>query len=197
MGAHLRRRDVTGIDRRIAGCEHRQQRRLRPLQIEGDLEITVRRDIVNLAVPGFARILPQLLLRFAHQEIEGAFDVGRRERLAVMPLDALAQFEGQLLVVAAPGPALGQLWPQGIRAILRNVLVVDDEIVEHSHEGHVDRICRALQDGRIGRAVAVIHPQDPALLWFAGRCDRRKRQQRQRRRRGERPYAPHPRPPWT
>ena len=109
MGAHFRRRNVAGIDRRIAGGEQRQQRRLRPLQVERDLEVAVGRDVVDLVVPGLARVLAEFLRRLAHQHVEGAFDVGGGERLAVMPLDALAQLEGQRLVVAAPGPAFGEI----------------------------------------------------------------------------------------
>ena len=106
VGAHVGGRHMAGIDRRIAGGEQRQQRRLRPLQIEGDLEVAVGRDVVDELVPGLARVLAELLRRFAHQHVEGAFDVGRGERLAVVPFDALVQFEGQRLVVGAPGPAL-------------------------------------------------------------------------------------------
>ena len=115
LGAHVARRDVAGIDRRIAGGEQRQQRRLRPLQIERGLEIAVGGDVVDLIVPGLARVLAELLLRLAHQHVEGAFDVGRGERLAVMPFDALAQLEGQGLVVAAPGPALREIRDDRIR----------------------------------------------------------------------------------
>ena len=48
VGAHVRRRDVAGIDRRVAGGEQRQQRRLRPLQVERGLEVAVDRDVVDL-----------------------------------------------------------------------------------------------------------------------------------------------------
>ena len=45
MRAHLRGRDVAWIDRRIAGGEHRQQRRLRPLQMEGHFVVAVDGDV--------------------------------------------------------------------------------------------------------------------------------------------------------
>ena len=52
MGAHVAGRDVAGIDRRVAGGEQRQQRRLRPLQVEGGFEVAVGGDVVDLIVPG-------------------------------------------------------------------------------------------------------------------------------------------------
>ena len=179
LGAHLARRDVAGVDRRVAGGEQRQQRRLRPLQVERCFEIAVDGDVVDLIVPGLSRVLAELLLRLAHQHVEGAFDVGRRERLAVMPFDALPQLEGQLLVVAAPGPALREIGDDRIHAVLRHVLLEHDEIVENRHEGNVDRIGRALVDRGAARAVAVIHPEDAALFRLSRRCKVKSRQQQQ------------------
>ena len=172
MGAHLGRRNVAGIDRRIAGGEQREQRGLRPLQLEGGLEVAIGRHVVDLIVPGLARVLAELLLRLAHQHLEGAFDVGRGERLAVMPFDALAQLEGQRLLVVAPGPALGKLGADIVHAVLGDVLVVDDEIVEDRHEGDVERIARAFMDRCAAGAVAVVHAQDTARFRLVGGlCD--------------------------
>ena len=165
LGAHVAGRDVAGIDRRIAGGEQRQQRRLRPLQVERGLEVAVDSDVDDLVVPGLARVLAEFLLRLAHQHVEGAFDVGRRERLAVVPLDALAKLEAELLLVIAPGPALGEIRDDRLHGVLRHVLLVDDEVVEDRHEGNVDRIGRLLMDRGAGRTVAVIDLQDAALSW--------------------------------
>ena len=177
LGAHLGRRDVAGIDGRVAGGEQRQQRRLRPLQVERRFEIAVCRDVADLVVPGLSRVLAEFLLRLAHQHVEGAFDVGRGERLAVMPFDALLQLEGELLVVAAPGPAFRQIGNDQLHAVLRNVLLEDDEIVENRHERNVDRVGRAFMDRGAARAVAVIDPEDPALLRLRRRCNMVSRQQ--------------------
>ena len=107
-----------------------------------------------------------------------------------MPFDVLAQLEGQGLAVSAPGPALGELRPQCIEAVLRNVLVEDDEVVEDGHEGNVDRISRSLMDRGAARAVAVIDPQNAALLGFARERRIRNRQHSQCRH-GKRLHAPH------
>ena len=48
MRAHLRRRHVAGIDRRIAGGEHRQQRGLRPLEMEGRLVVAIDGDVGDI-----------------------------------------------------------------------------------------------------------------------------------------------------
>ena len=87
---HLRSRNVAGIDRRLARGEQRDQVGLRPLQMEGDLVIAVGRDVLDVAVPGLARVDAELVGVDAAQPIPGAFDVGRGERLAVVPFDAVA-----------------------------------------------------------------------------------------------------------
>ncbi len=181
---------MAGIDRRVAGGEQRQQRRLRPLQIEGGLIVAVDRHVVDLVVPGLSRVLPEFLRRLAHQHVEGAFDVGRGERLAIVPFDVMSKLEGERLVVAAPGPAFRQLGADGVDAVLRDVLIENDQIVIDRHEGNVERIGRALMDRGAARAVAVIHSQDAARFWPFGeryivsrkptqRCD------------GKRFHAPH------
>ena len=190
VGAHLGRRDVAGIDRRIAGGEQRKQRRLRPFQVERRLVVAVGRYVLDLVVPALARILTKFLRRLAHQHIEGAFDVGGGERLAVVPFDALAQFERQRLLVAAPGPALRQIRDDRIQAVLRDILLVDDEIVEHRHERHVDRVGCSLMDRGAAGAVAVINPENAAVLRFGRERNRRGRQRRQHRC-GQRLHNPH------
>src|SRR6266576_1435347 len=181
---------MAGIDRRIAGGEQRQQRRLRPLQVEGDLEVAVGRDVGNLVIPGLARVLAEFLRRLAHQHVEGAFDVIGRKRLAVVPLYALPQLEIEYLFVIAPGPALREIRDDRFQAVLRNVLLVDDQVVEDGHEGNVDRIGRLLMDRGAGRTVPVIDPQDAALLLLAGLRKTGNHQQRQCRG-GTRLHAPH------
>src|SRR6516225_6114335 len=99
---HVRRRHVTGIDpRRVAGDRHRE-RRLRPLQVKGDLPVAVGGHLRKVIICRFPRIDPQLLRRQVHPQIPGAFDVLGGERLAVMKLDALAQLEGQLGPLLVP-----------------------------------------------------------------------------------------------
>jgi len=47
-----------------------------------------------------------------------------------MPFDALTQFEGQQLAFIAPSPALGKIGDDRVEAVLRNVLVVDYEVMK-------------------------------------------------------------------
>ena len=181
---------MAGIDRRVAGGEQRQQRRLRPLQVEGDFEIALGGHVDHLVVPGLARVLAEFLRRLAHQHVERAFDVGRRERLAVMPLDAFPQLEGQRLVVGAPRPAGREIRADRLQAVLRDVLVVDDEVVEHRHERDIDRVGRAFMDRSAARTVSMIDPQDAALFRLGRACDRQSHHQGQRYD-SKRPHAPH------
>ena len=155
---------MTGIDRRIARGEQRQQRRLRPLQVECDLEVAAGGDVSNLIVPGLARILSEFLLRFAHQHVERAFDVGRREWFSIVPFYALPQLEAQRLFVAAPAPALCEIRNDRVQTVLCDILFVDDEIVEHRHERHVGRVGGLLVNRGAARAIPVVDPEDSALL---------------------------------
>ena len=130
--------------------------------------------------PALAVIEAQLLLALVGQQIERAFDVLRGERLAVVPFDAVAQLEGQLGAVLVPCPARGELGHDRLHAVLRNVLVENDEIVEDAHHRHDDADRPLLVDRHAGRAVAVIDPQvPPCFCAVAGnaarRSDRRRR----------------------
>ena len=94
MRAHVARRDVTGVDRRPARGQQRQERGLRPLQTKGDLMLADDGHLFEVAVPGLARVEAKLLGRPAGQQVPGAFDILGGERFAVVPSDALAQRHG-------------------------------------------------------------------------------------------------------
>src|SRR5262249_8020682 len=85
--AHIARRDVAGIDRRIPGSEQRKEGRLRPLQPKGNLVISSRGDIFEIPVPGLARVDAELCARLLSQHVPGTHDVLRREGFAIMPFD--------------------------------------------------------------------------------------------------------------
>src|SRR6516165_5356643 len=87
--------------------------------MEGDLVVAVGGDLVEIAVPGFARIDPEFLARLAGQRIPGAFDVGGGERLAVMPFDTLTQVKGQRRPGLVPHPVAGEIGDDGGEAVLR------------------------------------------------------------------------------
>src|SRR4029077_6658844 len=127
------RADMTGVDRRPARSEQCYERDLRPLEAKRDLEVAIWGHFLEVAVPGFARVDAQLLGRFAGNQVPGAFDVRGGERLSVMPFDAGSQFEGQLLAVLAPRPARSQIRDDRAEAVLRDMLVEHDQIVEHAH----------------------------------------------------------------
>src|SRR4029077_17070010 len=109
MLPHLRRRDVTRINRREPRGEKSEERGLWPLQMKRRLIIVVGGYVVEIGPPGLAGIEAQLFRRLALQQVPGALHVGGGKRLAVVPLDALVQFERQIVAVLAPAPAVGEI----------------------------------------------------------------------------------------
>src|SRR4029077_13983404 len=122
VAAYIAWTDMAGIDRRPSGGQQCKQGRLRPLQAKRDLEITVWSHLLDIGVPGLARIDAQLLISLTGEEIPGAFDVLRRKGLAVMPFDALTQGEHQLGPFLFRGPAGGELRDDRTHAVLQHVL---------------------------------------------------------------------------
>jgi hypothetical protein len=86
------------------------------------------------------------------QQVEGVDDVGRGHRLAVLPLDPIADREGNRLVAVAPGPLGGQ--PGAFLGALQRV----DE-----HERFVDGPGRQADVGQVER-VEVTRPCLPGLV---------------------------------
>src|SRR5438105_66583 len=80
------------------------------------------------------RVDPERGRRLAGERVPGAFDVGRGERPAVMPFDALPQAEGQRGTRLVPRPVAGEIGDDRAEAVLRYVLVEDDQVVEDSHQ---------------------------------------------------------------
>src|ERR1700747_1279910 len=105
MLAHLLRRHVARIDRRISGGKERDQGRLRLPQMKCRLVVSVGGDPVELPVPRFARVDAELGSRLAEEHVPGALDVLCGKWLPVVPANALAQAEGQLCTVLIPRPA--------------------------------------------------------------------------------------------
>src|SRR5262245_62736530 len=109
MTAHVARCDMAGIDRRPARGEQRYEGGLRPLQTKGDLVVAVGGDLFEVSVPRLTGIETQLVAGLAAEHVPGAFDILSGERLAVVPLDAFAQRQGQLSSFLVPGPTGGQV----------------------------------------------------------------------------------------
>jgi hypothetical protein len=131
-------------------------------------EISLGGDPFDVLVPGLARIGAQFLRRLAEQQVPGAFDVIGRERMAVVPFDALAQPERQLAAVLVPRPVGRQIRDDRLQAVLCHILLIHDEVVEDAHHRPVDRARRLLVHRHARRAVEMGHPQDAAL--FLRKC---------------------------
>lgn len=112
--AHVARRYVARIDRRPAGSEQRQEGGLCPLQMKGDLVITVGGHFRQAFLPGFAGIDAEALSRLAGQQIPDALDVVSGKGLAVAPFDALLQRQCQFGPFLVPYPVGGKLRDDGI-----------------------------------------------------------------------------------
>ena len=128
--AHLGGRDVRGIDGRLAGGQHGQQRGLRPLEPEDDGGGIGRLDGLDVDVPVLARVEAQpggLLGRLAHH-VEGVLHVLRGERRAVVPLHVAPQEEDEVAIVVLPRPLLGQLADDAVERLARLERVEDHEV---------------------------------------------------------------------
>src|ERR1051326_4397317 len=101
--------------------------------MKGDLVIAVCRNAIEIGVPGLPRIDAQLLGTLALEHFPGAFDIGGRERLAVMPFDTFVQRESQFGAVLVPRPALRQLGYDRVDTVLRH----------RSEERRVGKECRS------------------------------------------------------
>ena len=101
----------------------------------------------------------------------GALHVLGGEGLAVVPLDAFSQLEGQLGLARVPRPALAELRHDGGEAVQRLGLVEQHEIVEHRHEGLGDRDGGLLVQRGARRVVAMVDPERAALLLRRRRYD--------------------------
>ena len=65
MTAHVARRHMARINGRHSGCEQHQKCRLRAPQHEADIVIAIGDDLCEVAIPCFAGIKTELLVRFA------------------------------------------------------------------------------------------------------------------------------------
>src|SRR6266478_9149939 len=125
--------------------------------MKGDFVVAIDGDLGQVAVPALARIDPQLLAGPAGQRVPGAFDVLRRKRLAVVPLDTRAQTKSERSLVLVPRPALGEIGPDRLEGILRNMLIEEDEVVENGHHRGDGDASRLLVYRHARRAVADRH----------------------------------------
>ena len=156
LGAHGRRADVAGVDGREARGDEGQERRLRAPQLERDLVIAGDGDLLQVLVPVPTGILAELVLPLFRDGVPGTLNVGAGERLAIVPLDAFAQLEGEPRAIGAPGPAFGKLGDDRVHAVPGLVLLVHDQVVVDGHERHDRRNRGFLVDRGAGRRIAMV-----------------------------------------
>ena len=137
---------------------------LRPPEMERHLVVAVGRHLLQVVPPDLARILAESVRALLLQLVQRADHVLGRERLAVVPLHAVAQLEGQLGLVLVPRPAGRELRPDVVDGVELLMLVVEHEVVVDGHERHRRRDGGLLVDRGAGRAVPDIHAQRAALL---------------------------------
>src|SRR6266705_1793566 len=65
LRAHVLGRDVTGIDRRVAGGEQGEEGGLRTPEDEAHLMVAVGDDLFQIVPPDFARVLSEFVLCLA------------------------------------------------------------------------------------------------------------------------------------
>src|ERR1700722_21039662 len=121
--------------------------------MEGHLEVASSREMVKILEARKPWIEAQLLWRLAHPQIVGAYNVLRGKRLAVMPLDAEAQLEGEPHAVFAPCPRGREIGDDRLEADLFNALIEQRQIIENPHHRPNGENGGFLHDGHGGRAV--------------------------------------------
>ena len=181
FGPHDLLRNMAGIDRRERARQQHRQARLRLAQFERRLIIAVDADVLQLGVPDLARVAMKILgIALADQHPPGALHVLGGKRLAVVPLHALAQLEGQFGVGCVPRPAFGEIGDHGLEALMRLGGIEHDEIVEHGRKRHHRSDGRFFQQRCRRRIVVVIEPERAALFLRGGRACRAQREGKQR-----------------
>src|SRR4051812_24717349 len=98
--------------------------------MEGDLVVAIYGHRIQVPVPRPARVETQLLVRTSEQHVPRAFNILRRERLAIVPFDTVAYPKRQLRPALVPRPFAGQIRHDGLNVVLWHMLVVHDEVVE-------------------------------------------------------------------
>jgi hypothetical protein len=162
---------MAGIDRPGAAGDQHQEGRLRALQMEGHLEVAVGREIIEVLEGRKPWIDAQLLWSLVHPQIVGAYDILGGERLAVMPLDAPTQLEGESHAVLAPRPPGREFGDDRLEAGVFNVLVKQRQIIEHPHHRPDGEDGGFLQGRHAGRAVRRVDLQNASGLLCQGGID--------------------------
>jgi hypothetical protein len=98
-----------------------------------------------------------------------------------MPFDTLPQRESQLGPFLVRGPARGQLWNNRPHAVLCDMLIVQDEIIEYPHDRPQRRSRRLLEERHARRAIEMGDFKNaPCLLSECHAGDQQRKRQRTR-----------------
>jgi hypothetical protein len=140
---------VGGIDRRVAGGEEHEERRLRPLEPEDHRVGVGRLDGLHVRVPVLARVETELGggLRRLADHVEGELDVLGGEGLPVVPLDVPAEEHHEVPVIVLPGPPLRELGDHGVGALHGVGGIEHHQVVEARRRREDDGDGRRLVDG--------------------------------------------------
>src|SRR5436305_5573584 len=161
MLSHNLRRDMTGINWRIAGCQQRNECWLRPLQMEG-YRVALGADRFQVAVPSLPRVGAQLVLSLSQDQVPGAFDVGGGEWLAVMPTHSAPKLKRERSHVAVPSPFDGQFRYDRVNPILWLVLFEKHQVVKDRHRRVLGRVESLLVYRHTGWAVVLKYAEHAA-----------------------------------
>ena len=159
----------------------RPKRRLRPLQMEHDLQIALRLDPGDVLVPALARVNAEFLRGDVTDTVPGANDIGGGKRLAIVPFHARPELQRQVGARFVPRPLRCQFRADRIGAVLRDVLIVQHQIVEHAHHRREYRVAGLLVNGHVAGAVAMQNTQNAAVPLGHGGCRQHYRGQRQQK----------------
>ena len=164
LGAHQRRRYMAGIDGVVAGGKEGEEGGLRALEMERHLMVAVDRHLLQVVPPNLARVLAEAVRVLVLELVQRAGHVLGRERLAVVPLDVVAQLEAELGLVVVPCPAGCKLRQDSVRSVEPLVLVVEHQVVVDAHERRHRRDGCLLVNRGAGWVVPDVHAQRAALL---------------------------------
>src|SRR3954468_595649 len=130
MLTHALRRHVAWINGGITGGKQRDKARLRSFQMKCH-RVAVGADRFEVAVPRLAWIGAQFFRPLSEYQVPRAFYIGSGERLAVVPAYVTPQAEREFRGISVPRPFRRQIGNDRIQSVLRNVLFVYNEIIEH------------------------------------------------------------------
>ena len=172
LGLVLRRPEVLGDDRHLVG-DVVEVRLGRPGEREDDLVGALHGHVRQRA----AVRLPQgvhVERRVSLEGVERVEDVGRAERLAVAPLDAAADGEGQGRVVGVPGGCPREPRGHDVRAVGVRLERVDelerlvDEADRRAADGRVERVELAGPGLPLSLSMTSLPPINPVLTGVGG-----------------------------